>query len=117
MRFGIGDNQFDLSDVEVAGEVDDLDTILDIAGEVLRDYGPEDNGRMVRMARYLVRNLAVIPSGEEELELATGGLEVSIPDPAEFGIGDTVYVGDFELNIDQALCVAALILHSVQALR
>lgn len=118
MRYGTGDNQFDLSDVEVAGDVDDLDSILDVAAEVLRDYGGESgNGRMVRMARYLVRNLGTTPHEYPDLELATGGLQVSIPDPAEFGFGDSLYIGDFELNTEQALCVAALILRTVQTLR
>lgn len=118
MRFGTGGNQFDLSDVDVAGDIDDLDTILDVAAEVLRDYGGESgNGRVVRMARYLVRNLGMTPHEYPDLELATGGLEISIPDPAEFGFGDSVYIGDFEVSLEQALCVAALILRSVQALR
>lgn len=50
--------RFDLSDV-VGASVDSLDAVLDVACEVIAEYGPvPGNSRIERMARYLVYTLA-----------------------------------------------------------
>lgn len=56
MRLGGAQNKFDLSDVEV--QLDSLDTVLDIAGEVLYENAPEPGStRIERMARWLALNV------------------------------------------------------------
>lgn len=56
MRLG-AQNKFDLTDVDDI-KLDSLDTVLDIAGEVLYENAPEpSNTRIERMARWLALNV------------------------------------------------------------
>lgn len=56
MRLGTSGNNFDLSDVEPA--VDSVDSILEIAGEVLVENSPDPgNTRIERLARWAIANL------------------------------------------------------------
>lgn len=60
MRLG-GGNQFDLTDAEVTAAntpVDTVATVVELAIDVLADYGGEDTTRIARMARWIVLNLA-----------------------------------------------------------
>lgn len=63
-------SRFDLSDVPDHA-IDSLDSILDIASQVLYEYGPEaGDTRIERMARYLVLMFGGAPySAEKVLEL------------------------------------------------
>ncbi len=65
MRFGGPTSRFDLTDVEPA---DDVQTILEVAVDVLKDYG-NDESRVTRMARWLVDNLV----NEQVVEIHAGG--------------------------------------------
>lgn len=68
MRYG-GSNDFDVSDVP-DGElpvIDSIDGILDVAREVLGDYGGvHGNTRIERMARWLAANIAAPPFTTEK---------------------------------------------------
>lgn len=60
MRLG-GKNDFDVTDVD-APAIDSLDGVLDVAGDVLRDYGPDPGRtRIERMARFIALNLGGAP--------------------------------------------------------
>jgi hypothetical protein len=63
VRYG-GSNEFDVSDVP-DGElpvIDSIDGILDVAREVLGDYGGvHGNTRIERMARWLAANIGAPP--------------------------------------------------------
>jgi hypothetical protein len=68
MRLG-GDNQFDTSELELA-DVDDLDGALNVAVEVLGEYGVEPDGhtRIERLARFVAFNLG------DDVRVVTAGL-------------------------------------------
>ncbi len=68
MRHGSDKAQFDLSDSE---PVDAVSAILDVAVEVLTDYCGEGQQRIVRMARWIVRNMGTMNFTDESVFVST----------------------------------------------
>lgn len=115
-----GTNTFDTSDV--VHTVDKLDDVLDVAGEVLFEYGgyPGDT-RIERLARYVVATLGGEPYGIQRLgtharcKLDHDGLEVLRADE-RFGIvqgGLTLIIGN---TAREAVSLAVAILRTAELL-
>ena len=115
MRFG-SRNGFDLTDVE--DPIDCVDQILDVAGDVLRDYGNEcGQTRIERMARWIALNLGGPPyeskraGGLEKIILGTGDHDLAVLRAGHFfGIeqdGVTIIVGRSALEA-RSLAVALM---------
>lgn len=71
MRHGTGTAHFDTSDDIGPPPIDTLDGILNVAGSVLEDYGPDPGGtRIERMARWITFNVGAPPCFERAGGLA-----------------------------------------------
>lgn len=110
MRLGDG-NQFDVSDADAP--VDAIDAILDVAAEVLGEYGPEQGQtRIERLARWVALRVGDVTLERGEVLERVHGISVRAGGPYD---DDRVWVTSVRaMCADDARALACLLLRAAE---